>query len=377
MVAPETILPSEAKISFPSAEAIEMAGAFDEFMQEAIDQGFAPGAAVAIVHNGWVLLQKGYGVQSIRNGAPVDEHTVFRIASLSKSIAGLLTGRMVQKGIVGWDDPVLKYLPDFCLQTDYHTQALQLRHLLSQASGLPYHAFTDQIEIGKSIPDIMPLLHDLELIGEPGEVYSYQNAVFSLIGEALQAATGLGYEENLQREVFGPLRMTDASASFSGFFAKGNAAMPHHINRAGVWQQLAPSPKYYNAAPAGGVNASASDMAQYLLAMLGQRPGVLSAETLDRLGMREVYSPVRYRYFRHWDNVEKVWYGLGWRVLDLSDGDTLLYHGGYVSGYRAEMAVHPEEGWGICVMFNAAAGMADQCVPRFMELMAGLKSPQS
>lgn len=364
------MLPVEAKISVPPAEAIATANAFDAFIQEAIDQGFAPGAAVAVVQNGQVLLAKGYGIQSIQDPKPVDEHTVFRIASLSKSMAGFLTGRLVQKGVVGWEDPVHKHLPDFCLQTDEHTQALQLDHLLSQSSGLPYHAFTDQIEIGKSMEEIIPLFYDLKLIGKPGKIYSYQNAVFSLIGEALQSASGRSYEENLLREVFRPLNMRDASASLSGFMNAPKAAMPHEVNRAGVWRQLSPSSKYYNAAPAGGVNASASDMAQYLLAMLGNRPDVISNETLARLGEPLVYSPVRYRYFGHWSNIEKVWYGMGWRVLGLSNGEKLLYHGGYVAGYRAEIAVHPEKGWGVCVMFNAAAGMADQCVPKFMELIA-------
>lgn len=376
VLAPAWRQPLEARVLTPPAEALEIAEAFDAFIQQAIDQGFAPGAAATVVYDGNVVLEKGYGVRSVKDGAPADEHTIFRIASLSKSFAGFLTGRMVQKGVVNWEDPVQKYLPDFCLQTDEHTQALQLNHLLSQSSGLPYHAYTDQIELGKSLSEIMPMLYDLELIGKPGKIYSYQNAVFSLAGEALQAATGLSFEENLRREVFQPLGMQDASASLPGFLNSPNAAMPHDITRAGVWRQLAPSPNYYNTAPAGGVNASASDMAQYLLAMLGNRPDVISMETLAKLGEPLVYSPVRYRYFGHWGNIDKVWYGLGWRVLDLSNGEKLLYHGGYVAGYRAEMAVHPEKGWGVCVMFNAAAGMADQCVPKFMELVEASVPPQ-
>lgn len=376
VLAPERLQPIKAQLPPPSAEALEIAEAFDAFIQQAIDQGFAPGAAAAVVYEGNVLLEKGYGVRSLKDSAPADKHTIFRIASLSKSFAAFLTGRMVQQGKVHWEDPVQKYLPDLCLQTDEHTRALQLNHLLSQSSGLPYHAYTDQIELGKPVSEIMPMLYDLELIGKPGKIYSYQNAVFSLAGEALQAATGLSYEENLLREVFQPLGMQDASASLAGFLNSPNAAMPHDITRAGMWQQLAPSPNYYNAAPAGGVNASASDMAQYLLAMLGNRPDVISKETLQKLGEPLVYSPVRYRYFGHWNNIEKVWYGLGWRVLDLSNGEKLLYHGGYVAGYRAEMAVHPEKGWGVCVMFNAAAGMADQCVPKFMELVEATVPPQ-
>ncbi|MBK8489955.1 MAG: beta-lactamase family protein [Saprospirales bacterium] len=369
VTAPEMPLLGQADYSIPAPEILCEVESFDAFLEEAILHGAAPGAAVAIVANGKVLLSKGYGLQSIQHAEPVDAHTIFRIASLSKSFAAFLTGRLVEKEVLKWEDPVIQYLPDLCLLTDKQTETLQLVHLLSQTTGLPYHTYTNLIELGRTTEEIMPLLADVELIGDPGTVYSYQNSVFSLIGEVVKVATGLEYEENLQREVFGPLHMTDASASLDGFLHHPNAAMPHQASRAGSWRQLAPSPHYYNAAPAGGVNASATDMAHYLLAMLGNRPDILSAETLKKLGTPYIFSPIRWRYFHHWDHMKKAYYGLGWRVLDLGNEETLLYHGGYVAGYRAEIAVHPRDGWGICVMFNGAAGMADQCIPKFLELM--------
>lgn len=352
----------------PSPETLFAVEGFDAFIEEGIQNGYAPGAAVAIVENGKVLLEKGYGLRSVRDNQPVDAHTVFRIASLSKSFAAFLTGRLVEKEILNWEDPVVQYLPDFCLQSDEQTETLQLAHLLSHTTGLPYHTYTDMIEVGKTTEEIMPDLANVEIIGKPGKVYSYQNVVYSLIGEVIKSATGIDYEGNLKQEVFGPLRMNDASASLEGFLHHTDAAMPHKVVRAGVWRQVSPSPHYYNAAPAGGVNASAADMAQYLLAMLGNRPDVLSAETLKKLGTPYVYTPVRWRYFNHWRSLKKAYYGFGWRVLDMGNGETILYHGGFVNGYRAEIAVHPKEGWGICVLFNGAPEMAGQCIPKFLEL---------
>lgn len=376
VLAPNWVLPVDFEIRLPDPLVEDAAIAFDLFIQQAIDAGSAPGAAVAIVNRGHILLQKGYGVQSVQNDEPIDAHTIFRIASLSKSFAGFLTGRMVEKGIVNWEDPLVQYLPDFCMQTDDQTRGLKLKHLLSHTTGLPYHTFTNMIETGWTTQEIMPFLYEVDLIGRPGQVYSYQNAVYSLIGEALQSATGLSYEENLEREIFGPLGMADASASLEGFKAHPKAAMPH-AGGGGYWRQLAPSPNYYNAAPAGGVNASAADMAKYLLAMLGNRPDVLSKETLAKLGEPQVVTPVRYRYFTHWNNLKKASYGMGWRVLNLTDGGTLLYHGGFVNGYRAEIAVHPTEDWGICVMFNGASAVASQSVPTFMELLENARpAPQ-
>ncbi|MCB9282444.1 MAG: beta-lactamase family protein [Lewinellaceae bacterium] len=368
VTAPELPLADRNDYTPPSPETLCAVEDFDAFIEEAIQNGYAPGAAVAIVENGKVLLEKGYGLRSVRDGQPVDAHTIFRLASLSKSFAAFMTGRLVEKKILDWEDPVVQYLPDFCLQSDEQTEQLQIAHLLSHTTGLPYHTYTNMIELGRTTEEIIPLLANVEIIGKPGKVYSYQNSIFSVIGEVAKKATGLEYEANLKKEVFGPLRMTDASASLEGFLHHGNAAMPHKVVRSGVWRQVSPSPHYYNAAPAGGVNASAADMGEYLLAMLGNRPDVLSAETLKKLGTPYVYTPVRWRYFNNWKGLKKAYYGLGWRVLDMGNGETILYHGGFVNGYRAEIAVHPKEGWGICVMFNGAASMADQCIPKFLEL---------
>jgi len=368
VTAPELPVPRIDMVPPPvSDETLGAVEEFDAFIEQAVGQGLAPGAAVAIVQNGRILLAKGYGTRSVLDNKAVDAHTIFRIASLSKSFAAFLTGRLVEKNILHWNDPVVRYLPEFCLQSDDQTKGLQIAHLLSQSTGLPYHTYTNLVEEGRSIPEILPLFSGVDLIGKQGTIYSYQNAAFSLIGEVIHAATGHPYEQALREEVFGPLGMTDASASLNGFLAHPNAAMPHQAAGMGRWRQLAPSSKYYNAAPAGGINASANDMARYMLAMLGNRPDVVSAETICQLGEPRVLSPVRFRYFNNWRNLEKVYYGLGWRVLDLGNDNTLLYHGGYVNGYRSEMAVYPEKGIGICVMFNGATGISDECIPRFLE----------
>ena len=357
-----------ADFSLPAPELLHAIHTLDTFIENAIQTGQTPGAAVAIVADGKVLLAKGYGKRAVADDLDTDVHTAFRLASLSKSFAAFLTGRLVEKERLNWNDPVVQHLPDFCLLSDEQTRALQLTHLLSHTTGLPYHTYTNLIEAGKTTEEIIPLLGEVELIGEVGTIYSYQNAAFSLIEVVAEAVTGLNYEDNLEREVFEPLRMRDASASLEELLLHGNAAMPHKGGN-GLWRQFNPSSKYYNAGPAGGINASASDMAQYLLAMLGNRPDLMGSANLRKIGSPYIHTPVRWKYFRHWKQLEKAHYGLGWRILRLTDGESLLYHGGHVAGYRAEMAVHPEEGWGICVLFNSAPSIANQCVPLFMDAL--------
>ncbi|MGI9542218.1 MAG: serine hydrolase domain-containing protein, partial [Cyclobacteriaceae bacterium] len=202
----------------------------------------------------------------------------------------------------------------------------------------------------------------IKLIGEPGQLYSYQNVAYSLIDPVMQAATGKSYAAQMQLHVFEPLQMKDASLSYDEMINHPNIALPH--------EQSTPTEittTYYNVAPAGGVNASISDMAQWLTALNGRRPEIISKTTLGQLFRPLTKTPVKNRYFGKWAQIKKAYYGLGFRILDYNN-DLVAYHGGYVNGYRCEVAVYPKTGLGICVMANAATELSNQSVPAFLNL---------
>ena len=128
----------------------------------------------------------------------------------------------------------------------------------------------------------------------PGECYAYQNVAFSLIGDIVFAATGQFYSEAVARRIFKPLGMNDASYGLEGIEASARWARPHVRGRGG-WVSLTPKPNYYRVAPAAGVNASISDMAQWLLAQTGHRPEVLPAPLLATLHAPVVATPSEIR----------------------------------------------------------------------------------
>ena len=100
---------------------------YDSCLQASVSDDITPGAAMAIIYNGEIRLLKGYGVKKMGTPDPVDIHTAFRIGSVSKGFASVLTGIMARENVIGWDDPVAPYLPDFHhrdpanLQFAYHT----------------------------------------------------------------------------------------------------------------------------------------------------------------------------------------------------------------------------------------------------------------
>src|SRR6478609_226141 len=187
---------------------------FEGFIKTAIVNRQAPGAAVAIVKDTNIIFLRGYGLRDAKKSDSVNTRTIFRLGSVSKSVTATLVAVLVNEGVLQWDDLVIKYLPEFKLKSEEATQQLTIRHLLSHTIGLPYHAYTSMVEDHAPFDTLKDHLKDLDLVGKPGELYSYQNVGFSLIGSVIEKATGKKLEEVFIEKLFLPLGMNDASASF-------------------------------------------------------------------------------------------------------------------------------------------------------------------
>jgi len=323
-----------------------------------------PGTAVTIVYHDQVFTRT-FGVRSVNTRQPVDQHSVFRIASLSKSFAAVLTARLVRENKLRWNNHVIDYLPAFQLADSEQTDRIQLWHLLSHTTGLPYHTYTNLVEAGIPTAQIINELESVDLVGPEGTVYSYQNAPFSIIGEVDRVATGQTYEQLLKEKIFDPLGMTDASTNRAAIDGRTNTARPHKATKSG-WRETKISGKYYTAVPAGGVNASIHDMSIYLRLLLGQFPEVLTNEDLAPIFTPVIKTPVKRRYFGNWPRLRSASYGLGWRILDYA-GSKVAYHSGFVNSYKGEMAINHEEQIGFCLLMNGAGREAKLTVPIFLD----------
>jgi beta-lactamase class C len=338
---------------------------YDAFIRSGIKSHQALGVSVAIIRDTSIIYLKGFGLRRIGRADSVDIHSVFRIGSVSKCFASILTGILVDEHKLSWDDPVVHYLPGFKLKSEEHTKGLTLRHLLSHTTGLPYHAFTDRVDVGANFDTLVYHLRDLPLFGRPGQWYSYQNVGYSLIGDVIRAATGKTYVENLKEKIFAPLHMMDASASYEDILRNKDVALAHR--RFKDWKAIPISNTYYNVAPAGGINASISDMGVWLRALTANSPALMTRATRDEIFRPEVWATSRNRNFWRWKAVRSSYYALGWRILHFRD-DTLAYHGGYVNGYRSEVAINRKERVAICVLVDTSGGLADLSIPKFFEL---------
>lgn len=356
-----------------------IAGGFDARQFEAMAQQLVanqrvPGLAMTIVHNGRVLSARGYGITDTKAAEPVDGHTVFRLASLSKSFAGTLTGMLVNDGALRWDSKLVSYLPDFRLSDPYAARNLTVADLLSHRVGLPHNAYDRELEAYTDYRTLTHKLANAPLKCQPGTCYSYQNIAFSLVGDVVFAATGDFYSQEVQRRIFKPLGMNDASLGLEGIESSARWAKPHVRGRGG-WVSVRPKSTYYQVAPAAGVNASASDMAQYLLAHTGYRPDVLPAPLLATLHEPLVSTPseIRGSSWRR-TRLNSASYALGWRVYDYA-GERVVFHGGAVQGYRGLIAVLPDRDFGVALLWNSESSIPSGMLPTILDRALGL-APQ-
>lgn len=327
----------------------------------------APGAAVVVVIAGKVALQKTWGVRADGDPAPITPYTLFRIASLSKTFAAAAGSILVREKPIEWETPISHSLSRLKFKRKDYGARISLKHLMSQTTGLVSHAYTNLIEDNMSYERIIGQLNRVDFVCQPGECYSYQNVVFSLIGDVVQATTQVSYTDYVAQKLFKPLQMQRASFGREAFIHDDNHAEPHIWNGQ-RWSRTRTTEHYYRVAPAAGVNASIDDMRAWLLAQLGQAPTVLSGDMLDEMQQGVIKTSQKQAHYRRRAGLGDVYYGLGWRIFDYENGGRFVHHGGYVRGMRSEMVFNRELQMGFVFLTNSEPRDLSDLVFDFVDL---------
>ncbi|WP_348731077.1 serine hydrolase domain-containing protein [Rheinheimera texasensis] len=346
---------------------------FQQQFNAQLQQAKVPGGAYAIVYQDQVLALGSYGVRAVGEQARVNPDTVFRLASVSKTFAGNLLVQLSQQGRLDLQQPLKAYVPELHLKNAQIERQVNVESVLSQGSGFWAHAFEDLIEANKTPAEILPRLAELAPVCPPRRCYSYQNVLFGLLGRAAEQSTGKSYESLVTERVFSPLQMHTASYGLTGLLASRNKALPHQRGGKG-WRTVKPKANFYRFPAAAGVNASARDLSQYLIAMLGHRPEVFSPALLSQLQQPLVKMPGKPRWpvWQQYRNAS-AWYGRGWRMVQYGD-DRLYYHAGVVDGYRPYIAYSPSTGYGLVLLTNAEADVTGKLAGWFWQQV--LPGPQ-
>jgi beta-lactamase class C len=323
------------------------------------------GLAVAVVEDGRLSFVRGYGVTSAESGQPVDARTVFRWASLSKTVSGTLSAQLAAEGVFSLSDRLDAFPTTLRLPGDAQRD-LTLELLLSQQTGLPKNAFDGRLEDGEDPGAIRRSLAMSPTVCAPGTCHTYQNIAYDTIAEVIAAGTGEAYGETVDQRLFRPLGMTTATVGAAGLTRAERWARPHHNG-----EQLALSETYYRVPAAAGVNSDVVDLARWMQALMGLRPDVLPHAVLDTAQRARVATARPYGRLSLASELKSPGYGLGIRSFTYK-GHRLLGHSGGVSGYRATMMFDPAARTGIVMLWNSDANLPFRFQAEFMDRAYGL-----
>lgn len=357
----------------PVVEIENTVTSFDSLLEQNLKESGTVGAAAVITYKGKIALVKCFGVRKAGEKNPVNENTVFRLASVSKSVTGVLAGILDEENIVKLDDRIVDYLPNFKLKNPEYTNQLTVRHLLSHTSGLIPHAYDLMVEDKVPLEKIIERLDQVDQTAAPGQLYGYQNVVYSIYDPITCAKTHQTFESVIKEKLFQPFGMADASVNFEDFKNNNNKAYPHYNRGHNHYSPMRLNDRYYTTAPAAGVNASISDLGHFLCALTDDNSEIFDTKARQTVFTPQVNSPLKRTYFRSWGHdVKSKRYGIGWRIVDYK-GREIAYHAGYVLGYKAEIALCDEEDIGIAILSNSPNSATAKNIPTFLNMLFDYK----
>lgn len=329
--------------------------ALNESAERALSKFEVPGMAVAVVKNGEIVTAQGFGRRRLDASEPVDEHSLFGIASISKTFTATLLAILVDEGRLRWDNPVNRYLPDFQLADPFASREIRVRDLLIHNSGLGevsggtiwYGSDLSRAEVAQRLRYLPPKASFRSR-------FAYQNVTFLVAGLVAQAAAGKDWDELICERIFAPLGMARSSTSIKDLMQRENTAQPHALIRGQV--RTVPIRSHDNVGPAASINTSAVELAQYALLHLagGEFAGrrLFTAERAAELWSAQTAIPIEAPHPALQPLKPRfLSYGLGWYLRDYRNR-LVAYHSGGVDGYRTLLTLLPEEHLGVIVLSN-------------------------
>lgn len=297
-----------------------------------------------------------------KKGSPIDKETVFRLASVSKTFTAVFIAQQVKANKLKWQNSLQDLLPDYKFD-NYKDTPILLQHIIGQSTGFIPNAYDNLIEANYKLPRVLQHLEKLDSLCKPGICYTYQNTFFGVLEEyyRLQKTT---FADEITKNIITPLKMPTASVGKKALMASKEWAKPHAAIDKNKWVSVRVKDNYYKYSPAAGINASAADMEIWLKAMLLEYPDIVDKEMIDSLTEPRVKTK-REMYRREWrKQLKDAHYGLGWRIYNMDDVE-IMYHGGWVQGYRADIAFSPELGVGYALLMNAESNLINEVTATF------------
>lgn len=312
----------------------------------------SPGLAIAVVHKDKVIYSAGFGYRDYENKKPVDANTLFAIGSSSKAFTSALLGKLKNEGRLSFDDSPLKYVPELKFYNNDLNGNVIIEDLMSHRTGLPRHDVSWYLFPTHSKDSLIQRIQYMEPSTGLRQQWQYNNFMFLVQGVIAEKITGKSWEDNIKESFFIPLGMSRSNTTLKEMKQALNVAYGYTLK-----DDVITKMDYYDIAamsPAGGINSSVNDMANWLVTWLNQGKfngkeiltdsyvaEAISSHAVVRGGLPNEEFP----------NTFMSNYGYGW-ILSSYKGHYRVEHGGNIDGFSASVSFFPTADIGIVVLTN-------------------------
>jgi serine beta-lactamase-like protein LACTB, mitochondrial len=343
----------QTKLAPEKQQQIEAATA--KFMAET----HVPGVSVAVVENGEYEWARGFGLADVENNVPVSEHTLFRLASISKSLTATGAMQLWERGQLDLDAPLQKYCPVFPKKD----APITTREVMGHLGGIRHYKSEsqDDPEIGNTKHFDDPILAGLNffendpLVAKPGTSFHYSTQGYTLVGCVMEGASGGKYVDYMQKNVLGPAGMeqTQVDDRFAiipyrtRFYQKKDSGAVENADFLDSSYKI----------PGGGWLSSAEDMARFEVAVLNDK--LIRRATRDLM-----WTPLKP------SDGSKDDYGLGWGNGN-ADGIATVGHNGGQQGTSTAFAIMPAQRAGVVVLTNMEGADATKLAHEIAKIIVG------
>ena len=353
------VLCAQEKVKSPEQFVHEI----DKKIPRLLHDFMVPGAAIAIIQNGEIVLQKCYGYADIEKGVKVNAQTGFNLGSISKTIAAWGVMKLVQEGKINLDAPASTYLTQWHFpESAFDSDKVTVRRLLSHTAGLSLSSVSAELSFDH-LPTLIEWLNGendglgpLEIILEPGTKWVYSGGGYGVLQLIIEQVSGQKFGDFMQTQVLDPLGMTNSSFIID---KKIRAASAVPYDRYGEPTEFG----LFTVRSAAGFQSTLEDFVRFAFASLPAHKdhlaynSVLPVETVQQM-----QEPQPNTQIGGWK------YGLGYQTVHMESNEVFIGHSGTNNGWQASFRIERASMDGFIVFTNGSGG-DNICDPLFCELM--------
>lgn len=338
----------------------------NDFIPNQMDKHHVKGLSLALVDGDRIVWIGGFGYANTLKGTPADADTLYHVGAVSKIFTAAEVLHLAERGRIGLDQPLQKYLPGFSIHSRFpRAKAITPRSLLADHSGLPgFYLKGIWVDQPESLAQAVADLKDDYLVAPPQSLFKYSYVDYTVLGRMVEVWKKEDFAAAVKEDLFDPLGMDSSSFDISSDTDPRLAQGYRHGDSVPMI--------HLRDVPAAGMVSSARDLARFLQFVLGgETPG--DERPLSDKSLKAMWTPAYPGLpldFGHQT-------GLGWQLsgIDIPGSQGLAWHEGEFPPYNAQMTVLFRQGIGLALLSNSAEGdeLQGEVTARVLKLMLQAK----